>query len=191
MSYENTSKTVSEYLNPKGKNPKAYNPRTEAYSDYLSGFSWGYFCTFTFQKERTCNSAYQHVYNTISSNRLAGFMAIEQGELYGRVHAHALLSHVQYSASVESVQQRWNEVYGFCQVQKYNRPGGQSKSGKVDAAEHLVRRLYTVNGADKKLIATINKNIKATGGAVSYLCKYVLKSSDYYDFINLDKLYKA
>lgn len=92
------------------------------YNNWLQSQEWTYFFTGTFREEFTPNGAHnavQRFFNRKENKPELGFIVIEKGSMYGRVHTHGVLRYPEKGIfqPAGSLWQRWFEQYGRGKVE--------------------------------------------------------------------------
>lgn len=159
------------------------------YADYLNRYRWTHFTTQTFSQERTAQRALHIVSQYFRYSGNQAFTAVERGLLYGRVHAHTLVIERPGAVPVDVVQQRYNDRFGFMQVRRYRAKKAPAViSSQVPGKPiRAICNIYEPGRAEPRILTLWDKaapGFLSAGGAIDYVCKYVLKDLDYYDFIN-------
>jgi len=126
-----------------GRNEGSASP-VEALGEWLNGFHWTHWATFTFRpgcprdcpQEHHCKSGWgsdgpstsrarhhtERFLNTLPGPRLGYFYCVERGGIGGRAHAHALLSiePVAMGVTGKSIDHAWGSRFGRCQLRSYD-----------------------------------------------------------------------
>ena len=145
-------------------NEKRYTQVTDAYAEFLSGFEWGYFCTFTTPYTLTLKSARRLMEKYHSDLKKGGkspfFWVAEPFDVKEGYHTHALLQ-VPDCYQFKHLVDLWQVATG-CKGKTKENESGQ----KVKIHARVEYRKY-----DKRL------------GARHYVGKYIMKSGADYDFL--------
>lgn len=131
----------------------------QAYTDWLAGQRWTYFCTLTFREWEDDAGTLNGVYTPDGARRVAQrfykpfgraghrlvCLFIESGSLYGKVHLHGLLRYDEpYRPAALTIWERWFDRYGAARVESVRSREAISAYCTKYCTKHLKDETYII-----------------------------------------------
>lgn len=102
-------------------------PIAKEMARWVSRHKWTHWCTFTFSRETSANSARRQIerfFNRFNDSGLKTlYFVIERGDRYERIHLHAL-GNFSTNTIADVCWEFWKSKIGRCQIRPFEKEGG-------------------------------------------------------------------